>query len=60
MRPSVENNEQSNHADQEVMNFNYDYIIDNDGTIEDLKKKANSFIINVLKENWNSYIKEDF
>lgn len=42
------------------MNFNYDYIVDNDGTIEDLKKKANSFIINVLKENWNSYIKEDF
>lgn len=42
------------------MNFNYDYIVDNDGTIEDLKKKANSFIINILKENWNSYIEEEF
>lgn len=59
-RPSVENNEQSNHADKEVMNFNYDYIIDNDGTLEDLQKKADSFIINILKENWNSYIEEEF
>lgn len=59
-RPSVENNEQSNHADKEVLNFNYDYVIDNDGTLEDLQKKADSFIINILKENWNSYIEEEF
>lgn len=59
-RPSVADNEQSNHADKEVMNFNYDYIIDNDGTLEDLQKKADSFIINILKENWNSHIEEEF
>ena len=32
----------------------------NDGTLEDLQKKADSFIINILKENWNSYIEEEF
>ena len=31
---------QSNHSDAEVMNFNYDYIINNDGTLEELKMKA--------------------
>ena len=59
-RTSVEDAEQSNHADKEVLNFNYDYVIDNNGTLEDLQKKADSFIINILKENWNSYIEEEF
>ena len=59
-RPSVVNNEQSNHADKEVLNFNYDYVIDNDGTLEDLQEKADSFIIDILKEKWNSYIEEEF
>lgn len=59
-RPSVEDAEQSNHADKEVLNFNYDYVIDNDGTLEDLQKKADSFIIDILKEKWNSYIEEEF
>lgn len=39
----------SNHADAEVMNYNYDYIIDNDGTIENLKEKAKWFINEIKK-----------
>lgn len=59
-RASVENNEQSNHADSNVLDCTYDYIIDNNGTLEDLEKSAETFIINILKENWNSYIEEEF
>lgn len=43
-REAVENDEQSNHADSEVFNFNYDYIIENNGTIEELEKKARDFL----------------
>lgn len=35
---------ESNHADAEVENFSYDYVIENNGTIEDLKQKAIDFI----------------
>lgn len=40
------NNDQaiSNHADLEVANYQYDYYINNDGTIEDLKEKAKNFL----------------
>lgn len=34
----------SNHADAEVENYNYDYIIDNDGTLDELNIKAKEFI----------------
>ena len=34
----------SNMADANVENYNYDYIINNDGTLEDLKTKAIIFI----------------
>lgn len=30
----------SNHADRDVEDFEYDYVIDNDGTLEDLEQKA--------------------
>ena len=46
-REKVENLEQSNHADGEVLNFNYDYEIENNETLKDLKNKAKKF----LKEN---------
>lgn len=39
-----------NHADMEVENFNYDYIIDNSGSIKELKVKAENFINNIIKE----------
>ena len=38
------NTETSNHADAEVLNYNYDIIINNDGTLYDLTQKAFQFI----------------
>lgn len=35
---------ETNHADAEVENFNYTHIVDNEGTIEDLKNSALKFI----------------
>ena len=43
-RPSIENEEQSNHADAEVFNYDYDFTIINDGTVEDLEEKAFNFL----------------
>ena len=42
-RNAVEFNEQSNHADSEVLNHKYHYIIDNNDTLEELKIKAQEF-----------------
>ena len=42
-RNAVEFNEQSNHADSEVLNHKYHYIIDNNDTLEELKIKAKEF-----------------
>lgn len=36
-RAAIETNKQSNHADAEVFNYNYDYIIENNGTLEELE-----------------------
>ena len=35
---------ETNHADAEVENFTYTHIVDNEGTIEDLKNSAMKFI----------------
>lgn len=43
-RPAIENEQQSNHADAEVFNYNYDYTIFNDGTFEELEQKAVDFL----------------
>lgn len=43
-RLDAENNFQSNHADQNVLNYKYDYVINNDGTIDELAYKARNFI----------------
>lgn len=43
-RPDVENNETSNHADANIFNFDYDYVIWNDGNLVMLKEKAEEFI----------------
>ena len=43
-RPEVENLEQSNHADQNVFNYNYDFIIENNGDLKDLRIKAMKFV----------------
>ena len=36
----------SNHADMEVYDFTYDYIIDNNGDLEQLKKSSETFMNN--------------
>lgn len=46
-RASVEFEQQSNHADSEVLNHKYDYIIENNGTIDELKDKAKEFLKNL-------------
>lgn len=51
-RPEVENQEQSNHADANYLDYNYDYIIINDGTLDDLKEKARKFLIEISGKIW--------
>ena len=41
----------SNHADANVDNYNYDYIIENDGTLEQLDKMAYLFSEQVIKNS---------
>jgi len=42
-RASAEEATCSNHADADVLNYNYDYVIDNNGTLSDLAAKAAEF-----------------
>lgn len=35
---------ETNHADSEVENYNYDYILNNSGTLEELLVEANKFL----------------
>lgn len=39
---------ESNHADRDVENYEYDYIIENDGTLEQLERVAKLFICDVI------------
>lgn len=39
---------ESNHADRNVENYEYDYIIENDGTLEQLDKVAKMFCCDVI------------
>lgn len=39
---------ESNHADRDVENYKYDYIIENDGTLEQLGKVAKLFVCDVI------------
>ena len=34
----------SNHSDSDINNYNYDYTIQNDGTLEELEQKAEEFV----------------
>lgn len=43
-RPSVENQESSNHADANVLDYTYDIEIINDGSLFELIDKANTFL----------------
>lgn len=42
----------SNMADEGVYNYEYDIVIDNSGTLEELKEKANCFINDCLTSNF--------
>ena len=42
----------SNHADANVENYEYNYIIENDGTLEQLDKMAYFFCEQVIKNNY--------
>lgn len=51
----------SNHADAEVYNYEYDHVIDNSGSLEDLYSEAYIFISKILKdleENKNENIQD--
>lgn len=43
------NKEQSNHSDSEVLNYKYDYVIGNNGTLQRLEGKALNFIREINK-----------
>lgn len=43
-RPGDESTETSNHADAQVFEYEYDWVINNDGTLNDLQASANSFL----------------
>lgn len=43
-RDVAENKEQSNHADERVFEYEYDVMIDNNGTVEDLLENARVFL----------------
>lgn len=42
--------EASNHADADVYNYNYDIVIENKGTLSDLRQKAEDFLAEVMAE----------
>ena len=48
-RPCLNNVQQSNHADNDVKNYTYDYYIDNDGDIDMLIDKAENFYQMIVK-----------
>ena len=43
-RASAENSETSNHADEQVLNYNYDIVIENNGDLRDFAYKAIDFV----------------
>lgn len=43
-RDAIENCNQSNNSDQNVFDYNYDYEIDNNGSIDDLMETAHGFL----------------
>lgn len=47
----------SNHADANVENYEYDYIIENDGTLEQLENVAEFFVREIIC--WNSVREDD-
>lgn len=46
---------ESNHADRDVENYDYDYIIENNGTLEQLKKLAKLFAQRIINDGIEPY-----
>lgn len=55
-RFEAEHQEVSNHADAEVLDYEYDYVINNDGSLEELKEKAKEFLTFIRKEDFKSRV----
>ena len=47
-RPTVEDNDQSNHADEEVFNYEYETVIWNDGTLTQLEAMAREYMKKII------------
>lgn len=48
-RDAAESIEQMNHADNEVLNYEYDYVIPNNGTLSELRARAEMFLRECLE-----------
>ena len=46
---------EGNHADRDVENYDYDYIIENDGTLEQLEKLAKLFAQRIINDGIEPY-----
>lgn len=57
-RLEAEEQKQSNHADSNVFNYDYDYVICNNDTKEDLFDESERFLEKIKAENWNSYLEK--
>ena len=57
-RKEAEDAPTSNHADACVLMANYDYYIDNNGTIEGLKEAAET-LVKIVKENEFTYVRSN-
>lgn len=57
-RLEAEEQKQSNHADSNVFNYDYDYVICNNGTKDDLFDESNRFLEKIKVENWNSCLEK--
>lgn len=55
-RKEAEEQSVSNHADAEVLEYDYDYSINNDGTLNDLMREALEFIRYIETEDFESHI----
>ena len=50
LRPEVINEEYSNHADNNILNFKYHYVVNNTGDLGELYKQAEYFCNEVLEQ----------
>ena len=52
-RAEVDDEETSNHADANVFDFDYDWVIENNGSLEDLERKTLDFLDLLFDGNWS-------